>query len=524
MEVTVGNRAPILGLAGLVFLVFGLIEHWMTLHPQAGFWEFGWFSLVHVAAGVVCIAWYFASGSGSLLDFVQRRSTRYGTNAVLYSLLFITLVGMVNFLGTRYSKRWDLSSAGVNSLTDSSKQVLDGLAEEVEILAFVGPQDKPFVEEVAGVYGYYTDKVKWRVVDPQVSPETAQKELISSVPTLKIKQGERSTTVNKIDEESITNGIHKVSTVAQKKIYFLEGHGEPAIADKEKTTGMGWFADTLRNQNYEVASLFAAETEELPADAAVVVLSTGDRSHFPAELDRVRAYLAKGGSALILLEPQRDPELVAFARELGASVGDDLILDQQVRLFQGVTIGTDAIVASYGDHPAVKPLTDRSIFSVARSVGPATGAARAAALTPIAFTSPTSWAETDVARVFDQGEAEQGDEDRTGPISLGAIGSGKGSLLGGEDSATFKVAIFGDTSFLTNQYLRQLYNDALGQSVTGWLAGEEELISIAPRVVRASRAYLSEEDARSVFYLSVLVLPELILLAGIIVWWRRSSL
>jgi hypothetical protein len=28
----------------------------------------------------------------------------------------------------------------------------------------------------------------------------------------------------------------------------------------------------------------------------------------------------------------------------------------------------------------------------------------------------------------------------------------------------------------------------------------------------------------TVFYLSVLVIPELILLAGIAVWWRRSAL
>ena len=98
----------------------------------------------------------------------------------------------------------------------------------------------------------------------------------------------------------------------------------------------------------------------------------------------------------------------------------------------------------------------------------------------------------------------------------------KTGVVGALVSAT--RPIFGDTSFLTNQYLRQLYNDALGQSVIGWLAGEEELISIAPRVVRASRAMLDENQMRTIFYLSVLVLPELILLCGIAVWWRRSSL
>ncbi len=520
-----GNRAPILGIAGLVFLAFGLIEHWMTRLPQQGLFTMGWFALLHGSAGLVCILWYFASGSGSLTEFLRRRSTRYGTNAVVYSIIFVVVVTMLNFIGTRYSKRWDLSAASVNSLTDATKQVLDKLDGEVQILAFVGPQDKAFVREVSEIYASYSTKVKWQIVDPQVSPELAQKELIATIPTLKIKQADRSTTVAKIDEESITNGIHKVVTTKQKKIYFVQGHGEPDLAQKESPSGMGLFVDTLINQNYEVKGLFATDAGPIPDDAAVVVLTTGDRSHFPAELTKVKEFARKGGSVLILLEPQRDPELAGLAGELGAKVGNDVILDQQVRLFEGVTLGMDAIVAQYGDHPSVKAMTERTLFSVTRSVAAPEKPPAGVTVAPLAMTSETSWAETDVDRVFNKGEAEmKSGEDIAGPVSIAVAGTDKATVLGGTDDKSFKFAVFGDTSFLTNQYLRQLYNDALGQSVIGWLAGDEELISIAPRVVRASRAFLGEAQARSVFYLSVLVLPELILLAGIAVWWRRSSL
>jgi ABC-type uncharacterized transport system involved in gliding motility auxiliary subunit len=522
-----GKRAPILGITGLVLILFGLLEHLMTMNPIIGFWDFGWFSIAHVAAGLVCVAWFFASGTGSLTEFVRRRSTRYGTNALVYSILFIVVVTMLNLFGVRYNTRWDMSAAGVNSLTDASKQVLDKIDGDVEILAFVGPQEKEFVQEVSEIYNSYSKKLKWQVIDPQVQPELAQRELIQSIPTLKIKMADRSTTVSKIEEESITNGIHKVATSAQKKIYFLTGHGEPSVDQKEDPRGMGLFADTLRNQNFEVAGIFAGEATAIPDDAAVLVVGTGDRSHFIPELEKVRDYLKKGGAVLFLLEPRRDKELVDFVRELGVRVGDDVILDQQVRLFQGATIGTDAIVAQYGDHPSVKPLTERSLFSLARSVSPPVdeGKTGPISLKPLGFTSQTSWAETDVDRVFEKGEAELEDSDIKGPIPIGAAGEAFVSTIGGTDQGKkLKIAVFGDTSFLTNQYLRQLYNDALGQSVVGWLAGEEELISIAPRVVRASRAFLGENEFRTVFYVSVLVLPELILLAGIVVWWRRSSL
>ena len=519
-----GNRAPILGIAGLVFLLFGLAEHVMTMNPMVGFWDFGWFSLVHITVGLLCILWFFASGTGSLVEFLQRRSTRYGTNAVIYSVVFIALVVMLNWLGTRYNHRFDMSLSGVNSLTDASKQVLDKLDGDVEILAFVGPQEKGFVKEVSAIYSYYSDKLKWKIIDPQVSPEIAQRELIQTVPTIKIKKGDRSTTVDKVDEEAITNGIHKVVTSEQKKVYFLTGHGEPAPDKKDTPTDMGLFADTLRNQNYEIGTVFAAEAP-IPDDAAVLIVATGDRSHFPAELEKIREFMKKGGNVLILLEPRKDAELAQFATELGARVGNDVILDQQVRLFSGPTIGTDAIVSQYGDHPSVKPLTERSLLSLSRSVSPPVeGAGGPVPMKPLGFTSQTSWAETDVARVFDSGEAALEDTDIKGPVPVGAAGEALVGVIGGEGDRNFRVAIFGDTSFLTNQYLQQLYNDALGQSVVGWLAGQQELISIAPRVVRASRAMLSETEIRTVFYLSVLVLPELILLCGIAVWWRRSSL
>ena len=55
-----GKRAPILGIAGLVLIAFGLIEHVMTMNPMLGFWDFGGFAIAHVAAGLVCVAWFFA--------------------------------------------------------------------------------------------------------------------------------------------------------------------------------------------------------------------------------------------------------------------------------------------------------------------------------------------------------------------------------------------------------------------------------------------------------------------------------
>ena len=61
------------------------------------------------------------------------------------------------------------------------------------------------------------------------------------------------------------------------------------------------------------------------------------------------------------------------------------------------------------------------------------------------------------------------------------------------------------------------------QYAADWLAGEENQISIRPRTMRASRFRLTVDQFAVVFALSVLMLPELLLIVGIVVWWERRN-
>ena len=522
---TMATRAPILGIAGLIFVFFGALSHWLTYSPTEGFFaSMGWYSLSHLAIGVVCLIAYFTRGSGSLSDFVRRRSTKYGLNAVVYSAIFLALFAMINFLGARYHHRIDVSSTGVNSLSEQSKKIVTGLTEPVSIDAFVEDGRDSVLEELLDAYKYESTKVSVRMVDPQLRPELAQEAGVTQVPTLRVRMGDRSTLVTTTDEEAVTNGIHKVTSTQRKKIYFVEGHGEPGIDDKESMDGVGLFSEALRNQNYDVAKLFLPEAQGVPDDAAAVLVIAPAREMFPQELDVLDRYLRKGGRVLFLLEPQKNGEIVPFLAKWGVVVENHVILDQQMRLFQGVTLGLDPVVSTYGQHPAVKSMTERTLFSLARPVHTAAELPKGLHIEPIASTAKTSWAESDLDLLFQQSKAtfEEG-KDLPGPVSLAVAVSAFAKDVGGEGDGELELAVFGDSSFATNKYWRQLFNDSLALSVVGWLAGEEELMSIGARAVRASRANLSPAEALSVFYLSVLVLPELILLCGIAVWWRRTS-
>jgi len=518
------SRAPILGIAGLVFLLFGLLSHWLMYNPAEGFFAFGWYSLFHVVLGLVCLVWYFVSGSGSLLQFVRARSTRYGANAVVYTTFFLAVVVMLNFLGARYHRRIDLSAEGVNTLSEQSRQVLDRLQEDVQLDVFLQGGRDPVLEELFDAYKYRSPRIQARFVDPQVRPEVAQEAGVTQVPSIRVRMGERSTIVTETDEESVTNAISRVSNPERKKVYFAEGHGEPGTKDTGNPGGFGLFADALGKQNYLVETLFLPELEKVPDDAAAVVVTATEKDYFPREIDTLRSYVRGGGHVLVLLEPRQGEALVKLLGEFGIRAGNDVIVDQQIRLFEGVSLGLDPVVSDYSDHPSVAPLKERTLFSLARSVSPAEPAPQGIVVKTIASTAKTSWAETDIERIFSQSQAQLDPQDREGPVSIGVAASAFAKDIGGQGDAEMKLVAFGDSSFATNKYWRQLFNDALVLSVTGWLTGEESRISIGPRIVRASRAHLTQAQAITVFYLSVLVIPELILLLGITVWWRRSAL
>jgi ABC-type uncharacterized transport system involved in gliding motility auxiliary subunit len=83
--------------------------------------------------------------------------------------------------------------------------------------------------------------------------------------------------------------------------------------------------------------------------------------------------------------------------------------------------------------------------------------------------------------------------------------------------------VLGSTDAGNNQFIGQLFNRDLFVNSADWLSGEENQISIRPRQLRSSRFRLTADQFTIVFILSVLLLPELLLIAGIVVWWERRN-
>jgi len=511
----------LLGLLGVILLVFAAVA--VALTRVETVFDIVYIG-VHAVAGVLALIAYLSTGLENLRSFLGERSTKYGTSTVLASLLFIGILAILNFLAYRHNHRFDLTSEKVFSLSPQSAQVLSGLTNDMRMEAFVEGGTNPELDELLKNYGEASGKVSSRLIDPDREPELAERYGIKSYNTVHITYGDATSQVTQPSEETLTNAIIKLTRAARQTVCVIEGHGEPDVEDKEGARGLAQAKAALENENYEVKKILLATMEKVPEECSVVLVGGPTRPFQPQELPAIEAYLKGGGRALFLLSPQRAQELVAFLDPWGVQVGDDVVVDQVVRLFQGPALGLAPLVDSYDTtHEITKELKGRTLFPMTRSVAAATDGKPGLKAVELVKTSGSSWAEVDVAGIFERQQASLDGSDRKGPVPIAVAVDADLKLMGVPDGKAARLAVFGSTEFADNQHLEGTYfNRDLFLNTVAWLGGQSDLVSIRARSLRASRVNFSEREGRAIFYLSVLVMPELLLIAGLAVWWRRE--
>src|SRR5262249_27368729 len=234
--------------------------------------------VIHLVMGLLAVIAYFASAQGSVRGFLGKRSTKYGSLAVLHSLIFFGILILVNYISVKHPHRFDMTKSRIFSVAPQTQSVLQKLDKPLEINAFVEAGSDPALRELLASYRYISDKVNFKLIDADKQPDLAEKFQITTLPAVHLQYGDRTNVVTKLSEEELTNGIIKVTRAEKKTIYFLSGHGEPDIADLQEARGYGQLKTALDNESYEVKSLVLSTDAAIPDDANLVIVGGADRS------------------------------------------------------------------------------------------------------------------------------------------------------------------------------------------------------------------------------------------------------
>jgi ABC-type uncharacterized transport system involved in gliding motility auxiliary subunit len=488
-------------------------------------------------AGLVCTLLYILSQWREIGQAFSGRQARFGTLAAVSILVVLGILAAINYLSTRHNRRWDLTAAHQFSLSDQTKKVLHDLKEPVKIRVFARSDDFPRLRDRLDEYTYQSKQVSAEYIDPEKKPGLAQTYGVTALNTIVMDYKGRNEKVTSDGEQEVTNALIKVIQGRTPKVYFTQGHGEKDTASAERT-GYNAIAAGLTSGNFLVENVVVAQQGKVPDDADVLIVAGPKTDFLAPEIDAVKTYLGKGGKVMVLLDPvlkadQAQPAgLQALLKDWGIEADNDIVLD--VSGTGRLALGTDEsvpVAASYPPHPITENFKLLTAYPLARSMSPVEGGVNGHTAQKIVETSKNSWGETNLKSLTGGQPAKLDEGDKRGPLALASAVSAPVAATSpaqtpaaekdGAKTAETRVVAFGDSDFASNAALGVSGNRDLFLNAVNWLAQQENLIAIRPRDPEDRRITLTADQERRIFFLTVLIVPGLVLLAGVQTWWRR---
>ena len=500
-----------LGVIGIALAVAGMIGY--SLAPDKL-----WVVSVAEALALVCLIAFFIVHFETFKAFSARRSTRLGANSFLMIVFFVAILTIVNFLAARHSIRWDLSENQNFSLAPQTHRVIRSLPREVKITVFTRERDPGYqsYKERLDSYRQASPKITVEFVDPERQPKIAQSYGISRSDTAVFESGSQTVRVTSPSEAELTGALIRVSKDEKKRILFLEGHGEISTENRERT-GLSQAKDLLTKQGYEVGTLSLLTQTAVPDHTAILAVAGPRKPITTEELDRIYAYVTKGGHLLLMVDPETEADVAPLLSRWGLALGPGVLVDLQDRLAQGDL--TALLVRTFTEHEITQDLTAAVLFPLARHITFDEQAGKGWDFVPLARTSLNSWAETDLrGRVVNLNEKQ----DIKGPLPMAAALSLRTPVAEGQPRPA--IVVIGNSSFASNAFVNFPGNSDFFLHTAAWLGQDRDMIAITPRDQALHPFIPNPIQERALLYVQVIFLPALLLIAGINVWRKRRRL
>ena len=457
---------------------------------------------------------------------------RGGAYSLAISAIVLALLVVVNVLAGVLPAAWtkcDISASQLYSVTSNTKVVLNALEEDVTIYWIVqADQEDVVLETLLSKYESLSDHVKVEKKNPDVYPTFAQQYTDETVEnnSLIVVCGDRSryipiddiylyevdmyTYTSYLDsfdgEGAITSAIDYVVTEDLPQVYQLEGHGE---ADLPST-----FQEQLEKGNVELQSLSLLTVDQIPEDAACLLIYAPASDISTEERDMLADYVATGGKLLVMAGPVEDASLDNL---------NSLLSDYGVTVNEGIVVEGDrehyasqsplALMPDMSSNDITDPLIEERYYPILTianglTVGEDTGEGT---VTTLLTTSDAAFSK---AAGYEMTSYDQEEGDIAGPFVLGvSIASDGGGQLVWFTSGTFL-----DDGY--NAYSSGA-NVNLAMNALSSLVGEREAMAIRSKSLGYNYLTISDSTASLLQVTMIGLFPLLFLGTGIFVVVRR---
>lgn len=431
----------------------------------------------------------------------------------LFVLLLLLLVGLLGYLGREYNVQWDISQNGRNTLNQASAEILQKMDGPVTVTVYVTDQDarlgdiRNIISEFLRLYQRIKPDFTFTFIDPTEHPKVTQEAGIKVNGEMVVTFNGRSEHLTIVNEQVFTNLLIRLVRSGEKLVMGLSGHGERRL-DGRANHDLGEFGKQLSMKGFKTDSLNLAIAQDVPTNASVLIIASPQVNLLKGEVDKILAYVARGGNLLWLIDQESLRGLQPLAEKLSLTLTPGVVVDPQSQQLKAPI--TFALGANYGQHPITRNFNNITIFPFARQ---------------ISLNESKEWNSVSLVEVAQNGWVETGklesdvtfDEmyDVAGPISIAA------ALRRTLQDREQHVVVIGSGHFLANSYLGNGSNLDFGINLINWLVEDENLITIQPRATLDSNLTMSKSALTVIVSVFLIILPLFFLVCGITVWWQR---
>lgn len=479
----------------------------------------------------------------------QRFKLAVGMNTLVAVALFAVVVVMVNYVSYRRYWRADWSRSDFYTLSDKTVKLLNSVTNTINVVVFFQPGHSVYedIENLLREYEYVSDRMRVTWVDPdrdlaQTERLAAKYEVneanvivfdvagrfkyitaddVAEYDYTPMQYGQPPRQLSFKGEQAFSSAIQSITQAGKPVVYFLEGHGEGNVEDFDPRVGFSAIGRKVRRDNVEVRSLTLGEAQEVPADAAAVIILGPDGRISKPEISLLGDYLERSGRLMVLIDASTTTGLEPLLAQWGIVLGNDLVVDATRTI-----TGRELFLTEYGDHPITRALEGvTSIFYLPRSVRPADKNTEDSELadrphvTALASCSESGWAESETQEGVMSFDPLT---DLPGPVPV-AVAMEKGPVPGIDVKIKpTRMVVLGDSDFVSNAAMTGGDEDFF-MSALNWLLEREELMAISPKTVEESHLVMSSRQLAFLFWIVVVGLPAAIGVFGLFVWWRRRG-
>lgn len=451
---------------------------------------------------------------------IQGRQAKHGSNAFITLIAVAGILFVVNLIAYQNPKAMDWTQDKSHTLAPETIATLEALPEPVEAIGFfTANYSSASAEELLTDFKNNSDgKFDFRFVNPESNPTLAQQYNVTRDGTIVFVMGDRQELINYATEQNVTNALVRLINPEQRVVYFMTGHGESEVENAGETAYTRVRA-LLTAKNYTVQTLNLRAENAIPEDAVAIVIAGPRGPISESETALLQAHLENGGSLVILEDPtvltskgnEADALEAYLASTWGVTFNNDIVIDPSSNPL------TFAISYSYGSHPITDEMLASMItfFPVARSLTVGINSAEIQS-SGLVYTIERAWGETDFDSIADNTFQYQAGEDIGGPILIA-------SAI--ENTTTgARLVAFGNSSFANDTYVDQYGNADLIINAIDWAAKQDELISLTVKTsTTRSLLPISTIAWLMLGLLFILIIPGLIIAAGIVSWLMRRA-